>query len=117
MAQGGSLGELVNRGEIWEADVGGKAGTRPVLVLTRSGVIPHLSKVVVAEVTSQGKGYPTQVAIGLSGNLKHPSFISAESLHTLPKERLRRYLGELAPAQLRQVSQAVIFALDLVIGD
>lgn len=103
----------MNRGEVWEANIGGKAGKRPVLILTRSGVIPHLSKVVVAEITSQGKGYPTQVAIGLSGNLKSPSFVSAEGLHSLPKERLVRYLGELSPTQLRAVSQAVIFALDL----
>ena len=103
----------MKRGEIWEADVGGKAGKRPVLVLTRSGVIPHLSKVVVAEVTTQGKGYPTQIAIGLHANLSKASFVSAENLHTLPKERLRRCLGELPKDLLRQVDQAIIFALDL----
>jgi mRNA interferase MazF len=104
----------VKRGEIWEADVGGRVGKRPVLILTRSAVIPYLSKVVVAEVTTQGKGYPTQISIEQSGNLPKPSFVSSESLHSLPKERLRRYLGELPPDLMRQISQAVIFALDLV---
>jgi len=103
----------MRRGEIWEADVGGKAGRRPVLILTRSGVIPYLSKVVVAEVTSQGKGYPTQVAIDQTANLSKPSFVSAESLHSLPKDRLKRCLGELPSDLLRQISQAVVFALDL----
>lgn len=103
----------MKRGEIWEAEIGGKAGRRPVLVLTRSGVIPYLSKVVVAEVTTQGKGYPTQISIGTTANLPKTSFVSAESLHSLPKERLRRYLGELPSDLLRQISQAVIFALDL----
>ncbi|MBI2346686.1 MAG: type II toxin-antitoxin system PemK/MazF family toxin [Deltaproteobacteria bacterium] len=103
----------MRRGDIWEADIGGKAGKRPVLILTRSGVIPYLSKVVVAEITTQGKGYPTQIAIHQHGNLRHPSFVSAESLHSLPKERLKRYLGELPSALLYQVSQAIIFALDL----
>ncbi len=104
----------MKRGEIWEADIGGRRGKRPVLILTRSGVIPYLSKVVVAEITSQGKGYPTQIAIGQFGNLRHPSFVSAESLHSLPKERLQRYLGELPSDLLHQVNKAVIFALDLV---
>jgi Growth inhibitor len=103
----------MKHGEIWEAEIGGKAGRRPVLILTRSGVIPHLSKVVVAELTSQAKGYPTQVSIGKIGSLRKASFISSESLHTLPKECLRRYLGELPAAFLQQVNQAVIFALDL----
>ncbi len=104
----------MKRGEIWEADVGGKAGRRPVLILTRTGVLPYLSKVVVAEVTTQGKGYPTQVEIGQLGNLRKASFVSAESLHSLPKDRLRRYLGELPQALLNQVNRAVIFALDLM---
>lgn len=103
----------MNRGELWEADIGGRIGKRPVVVLTRSAVIPHLSKVVVAEVTSKGKGYPTQVAIGQHGNLPRSSFVAAECLHTLPKERLHRYLGQLPPELIHRINLAVIFALDL----
>ncbi len=103
----------MKRGEIWEADVGGKAGKRPVLIMTRSGVIPHLNKVVVAEVTSQGKGYPTQIAIGQAANLKKVSFVSAENLYTLSKDKLQRYLGEISSSLMKEVNQAVIFALDL----
>lgn len=113
MAKGRKLGASMKRGEIWEADIGGKAGKRPVLILTRSGVIPHLSKLVIAEITSQGKGYPTQISIGLQGNLKKPSFVSSESLHSIPKDCLLRYLGELPQEKIQQVSQAIIFALDL----
>lgn len=103
----------MNKGEIWEADIGGKAGKRPVLILTRSVVIPYLSKVVVAEITSQGKGYPTQIDIGQEGNLRKHSFVSAESLHTLPKDRLKKHLGELSTKVMRSVNEAVIFALEL----
>jgi len=103
----------MKRGDIWEAEIGGRVGRRPVLILTRSGVIPYLSKVVVAEVTTQGKGYPTQVEIGNSANLSKPSWVSAESLHSVPKDRLRRHLDELPVSLLRKVSEAVIFALDL----
>ena len=103
----------MNRGEIWEADIGGRAGKRPVLILTRSAVIPYLSKIVVAEVTTQGKGYPTQVAIGQHANLSKASFVSAESLHSIPKDRLRRYLGDLPDDLLGKVNESVIFALDL----
>lgn len=103
----------MNRGEIWDADIGGRVGKRPVLILTRSRVIPYLSKVIIAEITSQGKGYPTQIDIGLEGNLSKHSFVSAESLHTVPKERLIRFRGELSELTMAKVSQAVIFALEL----
>lgn len=107
------MGGSLRRADIWEADVGGRIGKRPVVVLTRSTVIPYLSKVVVAEITTQGKGYPTQIAIGQAGNLSKPSFVSCDCLHTLPKERLQRYLGELPPDLMKQVGQAVVFALEL----
>ncbi|MBI4412685.1 MAG: type II toxin-antitoxin system PemK/MazF family toxin [Deltaproteobacteria bacterium] len=103
----------MKRGEIWEANVGGKAGRRPVLILTRSPVIPYLSKVVVAEITTQGKGYPTQIAIGQNSNLRKDSFVSADSLHTLPKDRLVKYLGDLPMSLQNEINKAVIFALNL----
>jgi mRNA interferase MazF len=103
----------MKRSEIWEANIGGRIGKRPVLVLTRSNVIPYLNKVVVAEITSQGKGYPTQIQIGQSGNLKKESFVSTDNLHTLPKERLQKRLGELSSEIMDKISKAIIFALDL----
>lgn len=106
----------MRRGEVWDADVGGKVGKRPVLILTRSGVIPYLTKVVIAEITSQGKGYPTQIDIGQEGNLTKQSYVSADCLHTLPKEKLIRFRGELSEDSLHKVNEAVIFALDLHVG-
>ncbi|MBF0492636.1 MAG: type II toxin-antitoxin system PemK/MazF family toxin [Deltaproteobacteria bacterium] len=103
----------MKKGEIWEADLGGKAGKRPVLVLTRSQIIPYLSKIVVAEITTKGKGYPTQIDIHLSANLKKQSFVSSEALHTIPKDCLLRYLGDLPENLLKQVNEAIAFALDL----
>ncbi len=103
----------MKRGEIWDADIGGKAGKRPVLILTRSAVIPHLSKVAVAEITTQAKGYPTQIPIKQEGNLPKESFVSADNLHTLPKNKLIRNRGVLSKATLDQVNSAIIFALDL----
>jgi mRNA interferase MazF len=104
----------MRRGEVWEADIGGRVGKRPVLILTRSAVLPHLSKVVVAEITTQGKGYPTQISIGQHANLRKSSYVSAEALHTLPKERLVRFLGNLPDSLMNKVNDAIIFALELM---
>jgi mRNA-degrading endonuclease toxin of MazEF toxin-antitoxin module len=62
----------MKRGDVWEADLGGQAGKRPVVILTRGAVIPHLNKVTVAEITTQGKGYPTEVDIDQQANLPPP---------------------------------------------
>lgn len=61
----------MNRGEIWQADPGARAGKRPVVILTRSGAIPYLNKLTVAEITSQIKGYQIEVDIDQKANLPY----------------------------------------------
>jgi len=103
----------MNRGDVWMIDFGGKIGMRPVVILTRQNVLPYLNKVSVAEITSQGKGYPTEVFIGQKANLPKPSFIQSDNIHTIPKEKLARYVGTLDAVTMREVSEKVIIALEL----
>jgi len=103
----------MNRGDVWLIDLGGRIGTRPVLILTRQNVLKYLNKVIVAEITTQGKGYPTEVFINQKANLPKPSFVQAENLHTVPKKRLKKFLGALNPETMLEVSQKVVLALEL----
>jgi len=103
----------MNRGDVWMIDLGGRIGRRPVLVLTRQKVLELVNKVTVAEITTQGKGYPTEIDIDQRANLPKPSFVQADNLHTVPKKRLERYLGTLDPETLREVSRRVVLALEL----
>ena len=103
----------MNRGDIWIIDLGGRIGKRPVVVLTRQNVLDYLNKVTVAEVTSKGKGYPTEVFIEQKANLPKPSFVQTDSIHTVPKHRLERYLGTLDPETLKEISRRIVLALEL----
>jgi len=38
----------MNRGDVWQLDLGGRAGRRPAVILTRQAVIAHLNKVAVS---------------------------------------------------------------------
>ena len=103
----------MNRGDIWMLDIGGKAGTRPVVILTRQNVLEYLNKITVAEITTKGKGYPTEVYINQKANLPKPSFVQTDNLHTIPKKRLEKYLGTLDPDTMLEVSRKVVLALQL----
>ena len=103
----------MNRGDVWVINLGGRIGTRPVVILTRQNVLEYLDKVTVAEITTKGKGYPTEIFIDQKANLSKPSFIQADNLHTLPKSRLERYLGTLDPEIMREVSRKLVLALEL----
>jgi mRNA interferase MazF len=103
----------VNRGDVWEVDLGGRSGRRPVVVLTRQAVIAHVNKVTVAEVTTKGKGYPTEVAIGQAANLRRESFVQLDNVQTVSKTRFVKHLGALNADTMRSVGRKLILALEL----
>ena len=103
----------MNRGDIWMINLGGKIGTRPIVVLTRQNVLQYLNKVTVAEITTKGKGYPTEVFIGQKGNLQEPFFVQADNIHTVPQKKLERYVGTLDKQTMLEVSRKVVLALEL----
>ena len=103
----------MNRGDVWMIDIGGRAGTRPGVVLTRQNVLNYLNKVTVAEVTTSGKGYPTEVFIDVKANLSRPSFVQADNIHTIAKGRLKKYVGSLDPETMKEVSRRIVLALQL----
>jgi mRNA-degrading endonuclease toxin of MazEF toxin-antitoxin module len=103
----------MNRGDLWQLDLGGRIGKRPAVVLTRQSVLDYLNKVTVAEVTSKGKGYPTEIFIDQKANLTKPSFVQADNLHTVPKARLEKYLGTLDADTMMEVSRKIVLALEL----
>ena len=103
----------MNRGDVWMINLGGKAGPRPVVVLTRQNVLEYLNKVIVAEITTRGKGYPTEVFINQKANLPKPSFVQADNIHTVSKGRLEKFIGTLDSDTMVGVSKKVVLALEL----
>ena len=103
----------MNRGDIWLINLGGRIGSRPVVVLTRQNVLDYLNRVTVAEITTQGKGYPTEILVGQKANLPKPSFVQAEKIHTVSKNRLEKFLGALDKDSMLEISRKVVLALEL----
>ena len=103
----------MNRGDVWQLDFGGRAGRRPALIVTRQAVIPHLNKLTVAEITSVGKGYPTEVSIGQKANPPKASYVQLDNIQTVAKARFVKYLGTLDPATMRIIGRTLVLALGL----
>ena len=103
----------MNRGDVWLLDLGGRAGKRPAVILTRQGVIAHVNKLTVAEITTAGKGYPTEVAVGQKANLSRESFVTLDNVQTVSKARFVTYVGAFDDATMRIVGRRLILALGL----
>ncbi|PKL09854.1 MAG: hypothetical protein CVV51_01690 [Spirochaetae bacterium HGW-Spirochaetae-7] len=71
------------------------------------------------EITTKGKGYPTEVFIDQVGNLLLLSFVQADYLHTVLKNRLTRFTGTLDNKTMRKISLKIALALGLegVVGE
>jgi mRNA interferase MazF len=87
--------------------------TRPVLILTREVVRPHLSRVTVAPITSTIRGLSTEVSVGPANGLDHRSVVSCENILTVPVTALGRQLGNLLAEQETALTEAIRAAFDL----
>lgn len=86
---------------------------RPVLVLTRQIVRPHLTRVTVAPITTTVLGLSTEVPVGPANGLDHDSVVSCDNILTVPVDALGRQLGFLLDDQEAALSEAIRTAYDL----
>lgn len=87
---------------------------RPVLILTRDTVRPHLSRVTVAPITTTIRGLSTEVEVGPRNGLDHDSVVSCDNILTVPASTLGPHLGSLLPAQEPELARAIRTAFDLL---
>ena len=86
---------------------------RPVLVLTRELVRPHMTRVTVAPITTTTRGLSTELPVGPANGLDAHGVVSCDNIVTVPASALGRQIGILLPAQERDLSAAIHAAFDL----
>jgi mRNA interferase MazF len=86
---------------------------RPVLVLTRELVRPHLATVTVAPITSTIRGLSTEVTVDSANGLSEPSVVSCDNITTIPTTTLGAQIGLLLDDQEPALSEAIAAAFDL----
>lgn len=87
--------------------------TRPVLILTRELVRPHLTRVTVAPITSTSRGLSTEVPLGPANGLDQNCVVSCDNVATIPKAALGHQIGFLFPEQEAFLTTAIRAAFDL----
>ncbi|MGH9114271.1 MAG: type II toxin-antitoxin system PemK/MazF family toxin [Acidimicrobiales bacterium] len=98
------------RGDVWFADVPGDK-RRPVVVLTRSSVLPRLATILVAPVTTRVRDIPTEIPLGPAQGLTPRCVANLDNILPLPKERLVQRVGRLGAPDLQRVCAAARFAI------
>lgn len=104
------MAERVKRGEIWLYTFKAPDKRRPVLVLTRQEVIPLLSTVMVAPITTTIRGAPSEVVVGPEHGLKAESAINLDHVLTIDQSRLHHFVGSLTRQKMAEVCRALVIA-------
>jgi mRNA interferase MazF len=86
---------------------------RPVLVLTRELVRPHMERVTVAPITTTIRGLSTEVPVGRANGLARESVVTCDNIVTIPKSALGRQIGHFLPIQESALTAAIQVAFDL----
>jgi len=100
-------------GEVWLADLGLAAKTRPVVVVSRYDSNPPRALVIYAPLTTQYRNSAYEVLLPKLRFLTQKSAVNTQGLGSLPKTRLERKLGQLSNEIMTEIKQAIIFSLDL----
>ena len=100
-------------GEIWLADLGLAAKTRPVVIVSREDPDPPRSLVLYVPLTTQRRDSPYEVPLPRLPFLDRESVANVQGLGALPNVRLERKIGRLSAETMRRIKDALAFALDL----
>ncbi len=100
-------------GEVWLADLGLAAKTRPVVIVSRQDAGPPRALVLIVPLTTQSRHSPYEVALPKLHFLDRDSVANVQGLGSVPSVRLERRIGRLPTAVMAELKKALKFALDL----
>jgi mRNA interferase MazF len=86
---------------------------RPVLILTRELVRPHLTSITIAPITTTIRGLSTEVRVDEANGLDRSSVVSCDNITTIPADALGAQIGVLLDPQEQALSEAIQAAFDL----
>lgn len=100
-------------GEVWLADLGQAAKTRPVVIVSRFDLDPPRALVLYVPLTTQNRGSRYELPLPKVSFLDRDSVANVQGLGSIPTVRLERKLGRLPSEVMGNLKAAMAFALDL----
>ena len=100
-------------GEVWLADLGLAAKSRPVVIVSRYDPDAPRALTIYVPLTTQNRGSKYEVALPNLRFLREASVANVQGIASLPLTRLERKLGELPGDAFDRIRQALAFAVDM----
>lgn len=97
---------MVRRGDVWWFEPP-NLKRRPMVVLTRDEVIPHLNQIIAAPVTRLVRSIPTEVDLGTDDGLPAECVVTLDNLVSVRPAFLTERISTLSPARMSQLCRAL----------
>jgi mRNA interferase MazF len=99
-------------GEVWLADLGLAAKTRPVIILSRDDADAPRALVTYVPLTTQNRRSRYEIDVGNWRFLREASVANVQGIGSIPSVRLQRKIGVIPADILARIKEALRFALD-----
>ena len=103
----------MKRGEVYWYTFKSPDKRRPVLILTRSAVIPYLNTVTIAPITSRIRDIPSEVFITIDDGMPTDCAANFDNIQTVDKSKIGEFITQLSLERLEEVRGAIYFSLGL----
>ena len=103
----------MKRGEIRRYKFKAPDKKRPVLILTRDSILEYLAEVTVAPITSIIRDIPSEVFLSRNDGMPKDCAINFDHIQTVSKGKIGSLITTLSSGKMKQVREAVLFALNL----
>lgn len=103
----------LRRGDIWLVDFGPDIGQHSALLVARTGSMRRRLRAIVALITSEGIGLPTEVSVGPDNGLERDSVVDCEDLYSVSVDLLTQRAGEIDSPTQEAVDRALHISLGL----
>jgi mRNA interferase MazF len=84
---------------------------RPVLIISRSSIIPYLNDITIAPLTTTIRNIPSEVIVTKSDGVPRISAINFDHIQTVVKQRIGPLITTLHAHRIHEVNRAIRFAL------
>jgi mRNA interferase MazF len=103
----------MEQGEIWWACLPLPSGRRPVVILTRSRIIPRLTDITIAPLTRSSRPIPTHVEITRRDGIPVDSVANLDNIQTVSKSLLDQKIVRLRSDRFDEILAAIRAAFDM----
>ena len=97
---------MVSRGDVWWFEPPQRK-RRPVVILTRDDVIPHLNQLTAAPVTRVIRAIPTEVHLDTDDGMPVECAVSVDNVVSVRTAFLTERITHLGPARMADVCRAL----------